>query len=480
MTRVASPANENLRSLAWSLMARDRQPLDRLSETKQLIQRQQTVFRELGASFSALQSLSRSFSSTSSVNPLRKMTVEGMNTDALDVRVESRASPGTHQIEILRLATTHSLASRLVSLEGEKSLAGGAGMARFSFSAGGETYEVSTEIPNDADQNEAMRLLAQAVNNAKAPVRAVILNVGSGEQRLLLQAREAGAAGRISDVQDLEGSWMRDLGLSAASRIPDAGKAGMSVGGSGVQEGTDALILVNGVEITSPSNVITDIFPGVSLTLKAGGTGPQEIRVHADETAVVETIQEFITEYNKVVSEVRLQTRAADESGENRGLMTGDVLFMRLRSVLRSAVTNPVDRETYRYLSQIGITSNRDGTLTISDNDALTAAIRSDAVGVQDLFRGESGIAGRLYDVVREYSGLTGVLGRRNETIRQRLSTLDTRIAQMNQGLQRREEALIRQLADMEATLRMLSQQQSHLGSLLSSGEQIYARTYGA
>jgi flagellar hook-associated protein 2 len=78
---------------------------------------------------------------------------------------------------------------------------------------------------------------------------------------------------------------------------------------------------------------------------------------------------------------------AYDADTDTAGELLGDSTTRRIDSELSSDLYSAIEGGTYSYLSQLGISLEVDGTLTI-DEDALTAALEDDIDGVSQFFIG--------------------------------------------------------------------------------------------
>ena len=189
--------------------------------------------------------------------------------------------------------------------------------------------------------------------------------------KLVLISRESGSAGAIT----LGGTAAAGLGLATT------------------QPGQDAAATINGLAVTSAGNSIKGAINGVTLNLaKEGAT---TITVGADNAASVTEAQKFVDAYNAVMKNVKLAT-SYDAATQTAGTLQGDQTMSGLASAMRniagSAVTS-LAGGSYDSLAQIGITSSRDGTLTL-DKNAFSAALAADPEAVADVFGRDDGVAG--------------------------------------------------------------------------------------
>jgi flagellar hook-associated protein 2 len=474
LTSATNTASTAIQNQVYALMANDRIPLQRLQTQKSDLATRTQQFQALGSKLSSLLTLARTLSATGSTNPLRSITVTGGDPAAFTVTTDGSAQRGSHTVEVAQIATRHAIASVPIDSTApdagsQKSAAdGGAGHASFRVTAGGTVQEYSVDFPAGATTGEAMAAIAAAVNVAQGPVTAGVLDQGNGRLRLVIQSATTGAAARITAVEDVEGSWMADLGLVGQEQ-------GDSALASTVQTAADARLRVDGVEVVTPENAVRNLLPGVSLELHSVSPAVA-VSVEQDADAVVKQVQGFIDKYNAAVDQVRTLTQGADETGANRGIFTSDPMVSRLRTALRDAVALPVSPEnSVRSLADVGVTTDRSGHLSLADEGKLRSVIDTDAQGVESLFTGSGGVANRLAKLLDGYGPTGTTYTRQLESWRTQGRSLDSRIARENTTLARRQAALTAQLAQMQATVASLTSQQNYLTGLLASGDNLFA-----
>ena len=468
-TQSTSTASSAVRSLVTSLMANDRKPLESLQAKKTELQERSTAYQGLGTRLSSLLQRVRTLERTGSQNALRKLTTSGGDDTQVGLTVDGRARSGSHTLEVVRLASTHTLASRSIEGTDPAVVDGAATSARFRVTTGDVTTEYTVSLAAGLGRDEAVRAIADAINDVQGPVEASVVSQGRGRVALLLRASASGEDGRVTGIEDLEGNWMQELGLSGP-----ADKDGRLA--ATLEEPADAMVRIDGVEAISSSNTMTDLLPGVTLNLRQSGGGVLPVDIVSDTDAIVEEIQSFITEYNQTLEEVRSRTQPAGDDGQGRGLFTGDISVARLRSSMRSALLSPAgaNGDGIRLLADLGITADREGRLSISDGKALRDALQEDSGRVEELFSGTNGVAGRLAQVLDEYSRAGGVLNRSSKAARTQIRLVEDRIESTNQSLARREKLLLDQMAQMQSAVAALQQQQQYLSGLLASADSLY------
>ncbi len=146
--------------------------------------------------------------------------------------------------------------------------------------------------------------------------------------------------------------------------------------------------------IERESNLITDVIPGVSLTLR--DTGSTTVTVNTDIEGVKENIRGFVDAYNKVKSFINQKTRF-DEENNRAGEMQGDYAVRIADQILRSSITGVPpgfdhENDTYTLPAQVGIRAvglsenPRDLGLLEIDENILDQALADDFHAVIALF----------------------------------------------------------------------------------------------
>ncbi|MFD1690755.1 flagellar filament capping protein FliD [Azotobacter chroococcum] len=138
------------------------------------------------------------------------------------------------------------------------------------------------------------------------------------------------------------------------------------------------------------------------MTLTVSATGDaQTLTVERDTASIKSAIDSFVTAFNALDSTTDSLTSYDADSGK-AGTLLGDSTLRGVQSRLRQAITGGLDEGTYRYLSDLGISLQLDGTLKVDDGK-LTEALEGDLADVQALFVGTTdkpGLAATLSDTL--------------------------------------------------------------------------------
>jgi flagellar hook-associated protein 2 len=107
--------------------------------------------------------------------------------------------------------------------------------------------------------------------------------------------------------------------------------------------GENANLTVDGVALTSASNTITNLIPGVTFQLLAPTTSGAQVQVVIgnDNSGVESTVSQFVTDYNSLISAVNTQ-EGTDSSGNAEPLFGSPTLTLLQQQLLSGLnLTNP-------------------------------------------------------------------------------------------------------------------------------------------
>jgi flagellar hook-associated protein 2 len=166
--------------------------------------------------------------------------------------------------------------------------------------------------------------------------------------------------------------------------------------------GADAAIEIDGAYITRSSNTITDVIPGVTLSLTSAAPDTTlSVTVGRDTESIVSQVQALVDAYNRIADFVDSQAA----SGGARPPLAGDAILRSIRDQLREALQTRLPAGVagdFSRLAEIGIEINRNGRFDF-DRAKLEAALENDIGSVQRLF----GLYGAATSTALGYVGAT-------------------------------------------------------------------------
>ena len=319
-----------------------------------------------GTLTSALTSLQTAIATLSDASTYEGMTSSVSGT-GLTAAVTSDAVAGSYSIEVTQLATSQSLAT-----DGVADQTAELGEGTLTIQVGDEDA-ISITLTSANNSLEGIR---DAINAAGGSVTASIVNDGSDTPyRLVLTSDNTGTDSEMTVSYDGDGDAADLFGYSADS---DSNAMTQTVAAS------DALLTINGLDVTSQSNTVDTALTGVTLSLTA--TGTSTLKVAQDTDTIIDAINDFVDAYNSYAETVDTLT-AYDSEDDTAGVLIGDSTTRRIDTQLSKDLYNSISGGTYSYLSQLGVTLGVDGTLSI-DDDALEDAVTGNISAVQDFFVG--------------------------------------------------------------------------------------------
>lgn len=435
----------DINSLVSQLMAAESQPLIDLKAKESSFQSKLSAFGTLKSAISSFQTAVNSVSGTS----LAALTASSADETILKASAPagSGASSGSYAIEVQNLATQDKLRSGNVT-PGLKLNTAGTDTMTITVGSGKATAIALTA-------NMSLPDLANAINTASAGVTATIVNDGSNDH-LVVTGKDTGAANAVSITGSL-------------TQFNTGSGGGMTA----QQTADDARFKVDGLLVTKPSNTVTDAIKGVTLNLVKTNVGaPVTVTVDKDSDTIKKNVQGFIDAYNKIAGTINNLT-AYNTSTKTGAVLNGDSSARGILSQLRSELGKAVSGAgSLKSLSDIGISFQRDGTLSLEKPDKLQAAIDGNFDNLTNLFSSTSGIGTRLTALTTSMLGSSGVIQSNTDGINSSLKLLgdqetaeQDRLTQIEARYKSQFNALDTAMASMKSTSTFLSQQLSALSS---------------
>ncbi|MEM1210815.1 MAG: flagellar filament capping protein FliD [Planctomycetota bacterium] len=240
-----------------------------------------------------------------------------------------------------------------------------------SASAPGASIDGSFRQTITLEATDTLDDVALKITNANVGVNASVIDDGSlgNPYRLALAAENTGTAGAF--VFDDGG-----LGLGQ-SNLSDAQDAVAFFGGA---DPADALV------ITSTSNTLDAVLPGVTIDLLATSDQPVQITISQDNNSLITAASDFVNAFNSAADTLD-QYDSYDAENEVRGLLLGDSTIASVRSSLFNSVIGFNQELTgqFQSLSQVGIRVGPGARLQF-DQNTFTQALAEDRDAVEALF----------------------------------------------------------------------------------------------
>lgn len=156
---------------------------------------------------------------------------------------------------------------------------------------------------------------------------------------------------------------------------------------SEVVAASDATFTVDGIAMTRSTNILDDVFDGVTLTLNEASSSTVKLSVLKDSTTALAEMTAFVD----IINENREYFKTATKRGVNgspAGPLAGSLIANTIQKYLNTLTTNPIAgfSEDDIYLSDLGVSTNQDGSLSL-DEDEFLSAFADDPTGYQAVFQ---------------------------------------------------------------------------------------------
>ncbi|MCB1774597.1 MAG: flagellar filament capping protein FliD [Gammaproteobacteria bacterium] len=428
----------DIEGIVTQLMTLERRPIVAI---QQKVTRAEAEISSLGTFKSQLSTFQDAMQELGSLDAFRKFTTASTDDAVAIAEADGDAAAGIYNIDVTRLAQNHK--------QGSKEFASGATVGGTSGDA--LTLTVDGEFTTiDLSTASTLTELRDAINEASdnPGVTATILNVGGGNQRLILTADESGSAKHV-DVS---------FGGSLNTTTFDFALANTDSEGATLTDlaELDAVFMIDGFALTSADNKIDDAIDGLTITLT--GEGQTQLTLARDDAGIEESAKKFVDAYNALLNSIdALENREFSGNGVPRGVARG------LRSVLNTSPTGLGG--SFDSLSQVGILTNATTGDLEFNAEAFGDALDTDFSSVAQLFANDDqGFAFRFDALIESFlDSESGLIDARIDSLNDRKDTLESNEANWERRLELKEASLRSQYAALDSLVGSLQSTSSFL-----------------
>ena len=480
----------DVNSIISQLVALEKQPLQLLSTQATSINSKISAVGSIQSQYSSLATLATSLSDPTA---WQAATATSSNTAAATISVTSSATPTSLSVNVDQLAQVQSVTSAGVATTTSSGVSTqgtvGAGtmtiqLGTWSGTASGSSPSFaaasgSSAVNISVSATDTVASLAAKINAANAGVVATDFFDGTSDH-LQLSSQQSGAASgfRVQTTPTAASN------LSMMAFDPQTSPTGgMAANTASTQYAQDANVRINGLAVTSSSNTLSGNIPGVTIQLQATTTtgygtasqvnAPISMVVSEDTSTAISNVNNFVNAYNSLNSTLRALTNY-DPSTQTGSLFQGDSVILGMQnSLLAMESSSTTTGGAYSLLSDIGVSRQLDGSLTV-DTTKLTAAANN-GTELQKLFTtatGNSateGVALKFADYANGALASSGAVTDEQTALQQELTDNTNQQAQVNDHVDAVAASLTKTYSALDGTMASLNALSAYVSQQVTS-----------
>jgi flagellar hook-associated protein 2 len=433
----------DVKALAESLVEAERAP--RKEKIDEKITKSEAKISGYAAIKYALTTLKSAFEKLNDATDFSAVTANNSQTSVFSATTDSSAVAGRYSVEVTQLASAQTSTSSTTYAAVDTELNSGTAFSLYLSinSATATEIEVDTTTPTG---------IVEAINDADLGVTAELIQTDDDEYTIVLT-----------------GSQGSDQSFTLTSEDPtdstDTAVTNVSFG-TRLQTAADAVLEINGLEITRSTNTINDVIDGVTFELYDTNTNsPATLSLLQNTSTIKESIQNLVAAYNDFNDTMTILLDRQSEVEQFGGALAGDSLAASIRTKIRALITADsttpgTDIEAAR---DVGISFDRDGKMTV-DETTLDAALLSSLSDVVTMFSADtnnkslysSADAGLGGDAVREIDEMlrySGLLTEQTDNITSKIDTYKVDLEKLEIRMQKLLTLYTQQFSVMESVV---------------------------
>ncbi|MDZ7893727.1 MAG: flagellar filament capping protein FliD [Sphingobium sp.] len=451
----------NTAQLVSDLVAASRDPKQTLITSR--VDDNNAKISALASAKSALSTFTNALSETLSSASYSGQPVSNDTSVASVSLIEGGVPSGLPaQLEVLKLAQAQVVNSLAL---GDATTAT-VGKGNFTLTTAAGSFNIAID-----DSNNTLNGLAAAINakNSGTTPSGVTASVVTDNQgaRLVLKGAMGAANAFTLAVDDSAEADLKRFAFDGTNANADMTR---------VQGAQDAQIKIDGVEMFFSDNVVKTAIPYVRIDLNQAAPG-KPVTLASDEptSSVSDLVQEFVTAYNTLRSALNGSTAAGDaDTGTSAGALAGDSGVRAMKSFLSDITSTVLSANgPYKTLLDIGIKTNRDGTLAI-DRTKLKQVLADNPQAVTQMLNpsvksdANPGLAGAMQKISDKIVGTNGALVASENKYTAMKKSLVQAQTKLDDQMSSYEERLTNTYSKMQAQLTALKATQTYISQQVS------------
>ena len=440
---AVSGSTLDVNSIVSQLMTLEQRPLTALAKKGAGLQTKISALGSLKSVLSSLQTASSALIPSAGSSALQHFSAfKAVVADSTiaTASTTSSAVAGTYSLNNIVLATSQQVRKSGIAAPTE---------------AGSLSIQVGTDTAVNVSiaAGSSLTNMVTAINAANTGVSATIINDGE-DDHLVLTANSTGEANTIKitgtgtgyDVFDFNGTDTNNAWTQST-------------------QAKDATLKINDIDIISASNTLTTAISGVTVNLtKAGST---TLTLTRDTSSLTAGINAFVNAYNDFNSTSN-SLGSYNTTTKTAATLNGDSTLRSAQNSVRSLISNVpagITSADFQHLSDIGVSLQKDGSLSV-DSSKLATAIGKNINGVANLV---SAYGSAFKTATEGLIGTTGSITTRTEGINTSIKNIEKQYVAIEDRLSMIEARYRKQYSTLDVMLSTMSQTSSYLTQQLDN-----------
>lgn len=425
------------------------------AQLKRLESATTTKISALGTLRTSLSAFQTALKDLNDIKLFENRAAKSSNSDLVTASASKTAQTGTYNVKVDQLATGSKTATAELD-PGFKADVSGTLTVKVGSGEG-----ISVNIAKDASLSAIRDSLNVALKDSKVTAN-ILTDPNTGKARLVMSSATTGEGKDVS---------ISASGGLVALAIDPASAATAEMGGY-LERAQNAKFSIDGLALQSATNNVTKAIPEVTLNLVSVSKDKTSIVTVAQDTeGVTANIKKFVASYNNLISSTNSLTRVTKVGEDGKPLtggLVGDSSVRNILSGLQNELISAGGSSGIRMLADLGITTQKDGTLAVNDTK-LKGALETNFDAAGAYFTGENGLMSRLNSKVDGFNQTGGILAQRVSGLEATNADIKAQREKLAQRVESMTTRLYAQFNAMDTLVAQLSNTSSWLENTLSS-----------
>ena len=229
----------------------------------------------------------------------------------------------------------------------------------------------------------------------------------------------------------------------------------------------NAELSVDGLAVSSASNTISNVIPGLTLNLTGASGATNNVSITANSSGTESALQNFVSAYNTVIQTLNSQIDVKPSQQDPASLIdfgTATGIENQMQAMLSQIV---VPSGSVQTLSDLGLEIQKDGTLNLNST-TLANAVEANPNAVNAIFStATTGIAATITNLVnQETDPVSGALTLAQTSLNSNITDLTNQESDYDTYLQNEQTQLTDEFTNMETTVNGYSQAAAYLNQV--------------